>query len=341
MAYNFTNEIDAVLQDYIKSGITDTIGQVSVGLKIFTSSGHTDLQTGQKKPMPLAGMMDSGETLRRPLRVARSTARGSLKEWGVMNVAPNRQFDAAQFGWARYYAVVPISFDDTLRDASDGALLKTIEKRTQGALADLADMQATGLYNSTASKTGYQLYGMDGLRVLCSTTRTWGGILDTGNSWWTSSVDGTAYSAADQVDPTSANYLLTLIQNRIDATYEKPDIILTTPTLKSRLHDIIQEKQRIVNESTGTYGWKAITYKGIEIYADKDYCPAGHMFFLSQKGLNDERDLGLIGRQGAYYHLHPDVEIHNQLGKVRRITVDCALYCDQPRFQGAYTALEE
>lgn len=339
--YNFSTEIEATLRDYVKSGIADTIANKSVGLQIFTSSGRTDAQTGRKTPMPLAGMMDSGETLRRTLRVARSTAKGSIKEWGVLNVAPNRQFDAAQFTWARYYAVIPISFDDTLRDASQEALFKVIEKRTQNAMSDLADMQATGIYNSTASKTGYQLYGLDGLRVLCSTNRIWGNITDVGNSWWTSQVDGTEYSAADQVDPTSPNYLLAKIQARLDACREKPDIILTTPTLKSRLHDIIQEKQRIVNESVGQYGWKQIGYKGIEIYADPDYCPSGYMFFLSQNGVDTERSLGLMGRNGAYYHLHPDVEIHNQLGKVRRISVDCTLYCDQPRFQGALTNLEE
>jgi hypothetical protein len=215
-----------------------------------------------------------------------------------------------------------------------------------GKISDMLDLIANGIYNPiTASKTGNQNQwggeGIDGLRALCLTNRTWMSIDSTSYSWWNSQYSSTTRTIAVLTDPTSTYHILKIIRTMVDncsAAQTKPDRIFTTNTLYNYVEDAILAQQRFTSPAKAIIGFEGLSYKGIDIYWDP-YCPANHMFFLNSQGLGESRTLGLKGRTGAWFHLTDWKEPSNQLVRSKVLVCDCVLYCDNPRLQGAYTDL--
>jgi len=345
MALGFEDEFTTFLHDYILGQkVADAIGKKSPGLALFMSTGDTRTDNGKATPRTYGQMITGGTKVKRHVRYARGTAKGSYSGWDILETDPNRKYDAAEFEWYKYYTTLPWSRDDLLAYQGQSSEVDKMTADVEGQVADMIDMLATGIYNNAAARTGYQLKGLYGLRELFAGDIDWGGISQSDHTWWLPKIDSTGYTAANQVDPTHANYLPTLIDDRRRAIFAyagiDPEIILTTGTLYDRLHDIIQATQQNVNVTKGIYGFDAIKWRGMEVYKDA-YCPAGHMMFLTPRGNGSQRSMALLGRAGAFFELGPWIQSFNQEGQVRRLLCHCSFYCDNPREQAALTGLAE
>lgn len=77
-----------------------------------------------------------------------------------------------------------------------------------------------------------------------------------------------------------------VIQEAIDAVEEATgssvDFIVTTPGVRRKYLEYLQETRRNVNTTTLDGGFSAITFNGIPIHVDR-FCPAGTMYLLDSK----------------------------------------------------------
>ena len=342
-SFSYASDLLATVNDKIMPGIADQVGTFSETLGLLTSSGRTDAQ-GKRVPQTKDELLSPDEFFRKTLRHTRGAARGSYKGYDVLNTSATRQLDAARQDWLEYYVSVPISDDEEIAARGSEATVRLWEDRINAGYADMADLIATGIWNSTASRTGLQSKGLFGMRVLGVNSRSWMGINSTSNTYWNPGVaNSTGYTIAQLTDPTHANYILKLIRsnNLILSIGGKmrPSHIITTKTVWGYIADAIEERQRITTQITKSEsGIETIRYDGLDITWDS-YCPAYHMAFLSFDGLGGERVLGLKGRRDRWFHLRPPITPEDQMAKVAILVCHAVLYCSQPRLQGLFISV--
>jgi len=345
-----SDELDVLLKDYLRTvNVADMLGAKSPKLAMFLSTGRTDANTGRAIPKTRDKMIAGGDKLRRTLRYARNEARGTFRGWSLLNMDPNRKYDATRFGFANYYGHLPWSIEDFAKYRGETQYVDKMKSDMDGLIADMIYDMAIGINNSAAAHVGIQLYGFDGLQILFDNTATWGEIDRNGsNLWWYSMTDATAYAAADQVDPTSDDYLPKLIDARRRAVFNScglmPTVAYTSAVILDRLHDIIQLSQRNVNVTIGQYGYEAIRWRGMEVYADPygmSSAGTSRMEFFTPQGLDDERTIGIAGQEGYFFDMTDWIQIPNQAAQVKRLYCRASIYCDQPRMQAALTNLTE
>lgn len=345
-----SDELDVLLKDYLlRVDVADMLGAQSPKLAMFLSTGRTDANTGRAIPKTRDKMIDGGDKLRRTLKYARNEARGSFSGWSLLNMNPNRKYDAARYPFAGYYGHLPWSIDDLSRYRGETQYVDKMKADLDGLIADAIYDLAIGINNSAAAHVGIQEYGFDGLQILFDNTATWGEIdRDGSNTWWYTMTDTSAYAAADQIDPTSANYLPRLIDARRRAVFNScglmPTVCYTSALIYDRLHDIIQLSQQNVNVTTGVYGFEAIRWRGMEVYADPYGMSSGgtsRMELFTPQGFDDKRTLGIVGQEGYFFDMTDWIPIANQAAQVKRLYCKASIYCDQPRMQAALTGLTE
>lgn len=350
---NFETEVSALLNDRLLGrGAADQIGAQSAKLMMFMSDGRTDAGKGKAKPVIRYGKnivaAKGGVYLRRPLRTARNTARGSVRQLGEIGITPNRKYDAAQFAFATYYGSITWSDEDFNRYRQPEAYIDKLDEDVAGVFADMKYDLAVGINNVLADQVGFQSEGLDGTGFMFDNSGSaWGGIsARTGaNSFFAAGLDATSYSTANQEDPTSPYYLLTLIDQAFNAVFNNSSVALTdafcSAATFTRLHNILRAEQRHVNVVDGKFGYRSINYRGIDFHQDPMFAGTTRMEFYAPDGFDDERTLGLVGREGYFFQLQDWKTLPSQLGKTRQLVASVALYCDQPRMQYSFTGIAQ
>lgn len=335
--------------------ITDTIGRSGSPLaRFFLNMDDTSL-AASTPPVPEL-TMEGGTTYVRHLRTARGTAKGSYTGYDQLKTDPNRKYDKVHFELAQYYTMLPYSGDDLRKFRGQAEQVGKIAEDIQGQIGDLSELVIQGLFNAGAAQTtltprvgivgDYQEKGYVGLQYFFSTTRTWGGLIDTGNAHWAPKINATVYTTVQLTDPANAAYLPNLIQAIIKSIFvdcgKKPTRIFCGSTLWWMLEGIIRaENKGFANVTLGTLGCDTLKIFGCEVYEDafmETYVPHA-MYFFTPQGFGGQRNLGICARQDAWFKVGGWKEAYNQDAKVRMIIAHPGLYIDQPRMQGALTAL--
>jgi hypothetical protein len=348
LAYNAASDIVATTNEFwIPSRIPDLIGETSPLLALLFSRGNTDAD-GKPAPSTKGQMIEGGNKIKRTLRFARNESRVSYSGFDTLPTVQTRLFDHVSYEWRKYAGAIPFSLDQELENRGPEAVHNLLQGYLDGAMADMMHDIATGIYNSAATRTGtQQIKGINGLRELCITDRTWGNIDSTTYTWWDPGhYSATAYTAANLADPTHDNYIVKMIRTGVDnCRHAGRNVthIFTTNALYNLIEDTMLHNRIVTNSEIkrSTIGYKYLDFRGIEIIADETYCPDFHMFFLNLDTYAGEPILGLKGRKDAFFRLTSDREISNQLASVKYLIAHVCLYCDQPRLFGMYTDLAQ
>jgi len=349
LAYNASNDLAAFLNDHWIPGIVDQIGEMSVLMKLLMrSNGLTNMDAD--KP-GLSKMIVGGEKIKRSVRHTRTASRGSMSGYDVLKVDPNRKFEYALFDWRTYYVALPQSLDEMLAARGPEAVNNWMAANLSVIVADLMDMIGVGLYNSAAVVAAAlladtaQRKGLNGLRELTDTTRSWGSIDSTDYSWWEPGVNNQVlHTLAELSDPTNAKNILKVIRTGINSCThagKKPTHVIVPPALFNLIEDyMIYNKITLSNAKRASLGYQYLDYRGVEIVEEHgDFIPDYHMFFLNLSGEGNNQRINLKGRQDAWFKLTDWREPTNQLARVKFLVSQCCLYCDEPRMFGVYTDL--
>jgi len=270
-----------------------------------------------------------------PIAYAKTTAAGTVKGFGDVDINPNEQLTAAEYEWATLYASLAFSFDEI--DAADGdpnAIMGITETKLKLAKMTLADLLGQAIFND-----GSDADAPHGLRKIVGADRTLGGINSTTYSWWDGNVysDTTNYTAANLVDPTSAYYVLKLMRTAWNAAAHNndfPDLIATTVGWEKILEEEMQPMMRYGNSDVqkANVDFANFSYKGKASIVTDDLCPVGELFMINSEWLK------------LYIHRKRNFELGafqkpvNKLAQVAQITVKCQLATNGPRMQSRIQA---
>ncbi len=345
MAYQSASDIVSHTNEHwIPSRIPDLIGETSPLLARFLSRGETTAE-GKPKPSLKGEFITGGNKVKRTLRFARNDSRTSYSGFDTLPTAQTRIFDTCSWEWRKYAGAIPFSLDQELENRGPEAVHNLLQGYLDGAMADMMHDIATGIYNSSASRTGIQVKGLNGLRELCAVDRTWGSIDSTSYTWWDPGHHVTTQKTlANLADSTSDDYIVKLIRTGVNNCLHggrNVTQIYTTNALWSLVEDTMLHNRIITSSEVkrASLGYKYIDFRGIEIIADENYCPDYHMFFLNHDNYAGQPITGLKGRENAFFKLSASRDIPNQLASVRYLIAHVVLYCDMPRQVGMYTNL--
>lgn len=257
--------LESITQDKFIPKLVDNIFDSSALLTMLKKDGR---------------IIPGGTDIKQPLRYAKNTSRGWYSGWDVMDVTIPDDLTAAKFDWANAYISVGISGEDERKNNGDAAIIKLLQTRIDGAEMALMDFLADELY------TGSDAKGIVGLDTAIN-TGTYGGIDGSTYTWWQSTVDSTAHTAANMKNSTSTSFIHTLLRTGWAACKhlgKTPNLIVTTQDVFDIYEQTLQVNARYNKSARGQFladaGFDTLEFRGIPVTVDEK-CPTDKMYMLN------------------------------------------------------------
>jgi hypothetical protein len=131
-------------------------------------------------------LQSGGDKVLVPLAYAQTSASGWYQGSETLDTTDNEQITSAEFEWKQLYANISITRRDELRNSGDAAIINFVKSKVQIAEKTIRDKLSTAIYN-----VGTDAKQIQGLRLLLSTSNTYGGIDQSTYTWWQAQVDST------------------------------------------------------------------------------------------------------------------------------------------------------
>ena len=233
---------------------------------VFNS--NTLLKKMKAKEKPQSG----GDNVLVPLAYAETAAAGWFQGSETLDTTDNEVITSASYEWAQLYANISITRRDELRNSGDSAIINFVQSKVMIAEKTIRNKLSTAIYN-----TGSDSKQIQGLRLLLSTSNTYGGISQTDFSFWAANVDSTT---------------TTLTLSAMQSMYgdcgegtEYPTIIVGDQDMFDRYHALLTPQQRFASEDEARGGFKSLMYAGTPVVVDAS-APSGDMIFLNLEYLD-------------------------------------------------------
>ena len=266
--------------------------------------------------------IDGGQDIRVPTQYARFSSRGWYAGSENQNTSYNEKKTALVFDWKQYYVNISISGLDKLKNQGENKVIDHVKSEVQAAEMDIKDAFGTGLYSDGTTNTK----SIVGCRGYLSTSATYGGIAQSGESWLQAKVDSTTTTLS-----------LGKMQERYEAASEppvRPNLITTTETIFNRYWSLLQPQQRFSDGESAQAGFKNLLFNGAVVLEDS-YCPSSYMIFHNTDFM---KRYSHKGRKfpGEYIDF---TKVEGQDAEIASIFWMGAFVCSAPRFQGVLSAI--
>lgn len=213
--------------------------------------------------------LDGGTSIMVPLNYAQTSSSGWYTGSDTLSISDNEAITSAEYAWKQSYANITITRLDELKNSGDAQKISLVKSKTQIAEKTLADILGTGIYTD-----GTTANSLIGLRAICGTSSTVGGISQSSYSWW-----------AAQVDSTTTTLSIAALQTQWNAATvdnESPSVIMATRANYNRFYGLLQPQQRFMDSETAKAGFSSLMFNGCPFIADS-HVPANNIFMVNEK----------------------------------------------------------
>lgn len=264
-------------------------------------------------------MIDGGTSIMVPLNYATPTASGWYSGADTLNTTDNDQITSAEYSWRQLYTNISILRSDELKNSGDAQMISLVKSKVKIAEKNMEDLLGTGIFsNATDAKS------IVGLRQICGTSNTIGGISQTTYSWWQA-----------QLDSTTTTLTMSALQTQWNlATIGSwsPTVATTTRTLFNSYYALLQPQQRFQDKSSAEGGFQSLMFNGLPVLPDS-HCPSSYWFFLNEDYLH------LFAHKEEDMRFEPFAKPINQNVKVAKIYWMGAYGSSNNRLHAAFSAL--
>lgn len=300
-----TSEISATTQKYFVPKMVDNI---------FNSNAL--FQRGRKK---FYDSVDGGTDIQVPLLYATTTASGWYSGEETLNTTANDQETAASFDWKQLYANITIKRLDELKNSGAAQVIDHVKVKVQSAEKTMKDTFGTALFNDGTTSNA-----LVGLRSVVGSSRAYGTIDSSSNSWWDAQVDSS--TTALTMGAMQSLYGDCTIDN------DKPSVVISTQDQFDNYYSLLQPQQRFQDDDTAKGGFMNLMFNGIPFIVDS-HCPSGYLFMLN------ENYLSIKYHPKENFRFEPFIKPVNQNISLAKIYWAGAFTCSNPRMQGVMSAL--
>lgn len=213
-----------------------------------------------------------GTVIRQPVAYALGTAGGWYQGADSLDISDTDEFSAAEYAWKQLYQNVVITGYDRMVNSGSEAVLDFVKEKVKNAGRAIRNNLATGLYSDGSTSDS-----IVGLRDICDTDQTVGGISQSTYSWWAAQQDTTTTTIT--IPALMTQYTAASINN------SKPTIVTTTRAIFNRYSGLLQPQQRFADAKTGNAGFQNLLFLGVPVVVSSK-CPASHLFMINEEFLH-------------------------------------------------------
>jgi hypothetical protein len=215
--------------------------------------------------------IDGGTKIHVPVEYAENTSKGWFEGRDTFTTTDVEIATAAEYSYFNAYCTISIDGDEERQNNSDKAIVKLLDVKMRNAEKSLRKQLGTALYNDGTTAKAW-----DGLRFLTGDTSTTavGGIDQDDMATWIAYRNSTAYAQADLDDPSSASYILKIIQTLIrNTTFDgvKPTMIAMTERVFDILELVLEGTKERSDVDLAKVGFESILYRNVILVPDS-YC---------------------------------------------------------------------
>jgi hypothetical protein len=213
------------------------------------------------------------------IQIVLEYAAGNTGSYGATTKLPlgkKEIYNAAFFAWAAYYAGVTIDLDDQRQNNGDMAIVNLVNGKLKNAQKSIRKSMGTDIYAAAADATKFNGLG-DIFNT--STSTAYGEIAEDDMADW---------KAVKQTDSEAISFKVLQKMRRaatIDDNKEgKPDLYITTDTLKDGFERTLQTQARYSDVRLINAGFDNILFGGAPVVVDNKqtagYCDGLNLQFL-------------------------------------------------------------
>lgn len=255
---NFDSILSTTLKNYTPK-LEDNIFTSRALFYWLTSNGRITTKTG-------------GAKLVEPLMYSLNDTAGSYAGYDNISTNPQDPFTAAEYDWKQFAVSIAISGIEEAKNNGTAAIVDLLQgKITQAEMTVSEKLDKMFFSDGTGNSSKDFL----GLKALVGTGDL-GGITESTNTWWSSTVDST--SEALTIAKLSHSYNTASVGN------DHPNGAFTTQALLEKYESLLQPQLRFSDPKTADAGFENLLYKNVPVAYDT-YCDAGYWYFLNSKYL--------------------------------------------------------
>lgn len=236
----------------------------------------------------------SGETLKIPVKVSKSTSGGSFDGYDVFSTTKVNTRQSLSFNPKAYYQSVVLSNMERAVNSGTAKVLDLVKTEMESAQQDMTDSIGALFYSDGTGNGGKDFTGLAAAVDDGSVAATYGGLsrstYTTLQSTVTTGVGALALTdMASMYDSVKVGGDIPSIIATTESAFSDYESLLT-PTVRSN-YDAGGFKQVTANGITtrgalkGEAGFDALFWRGTPLVADEK-CTSGYMYFLNEKYLN-------------------------------------------------------
>lgn len=270
--------------------------------------------------------------------IKKHAAYGRYKGYDVFASQPINPVITAKLEPANYYATLSISGDEKRKNSGNAEkLANMVDVQFNNAESTLKEQFFYDAY-STGAMVGDRA-GLQGARAAISASNTYANInrATAVNSPWRANItDASTYTYDELHDNSGTKYLPSVMRRMVTScTHEySPDRIYTSEDIWNEYQDIADAKIELT-PSEANLGFEHVKFGALgKMFFDK-YCPAGYMFFISQK------DWTVYVYPGVNFQMPEEgwMRPHNQDALTTQILWSGQMKLESPWHQGAITGI--
>jgi hypothetical protein len=251
-------------------------------LRAIEDSGKVQDQVFQADPLTALllkrnkKVVKGGREIQVNLRYGKNTTGGSYEGYDPLDTTPQNTLAHAIFSWKQYAISISIDNGTIAKNDSANSVVQLVADKTQEAVDSLEDDMTTDLYGDGTGNANKDLLG---LKALCATSGTLGGIDRGTYAWWRAQADTSSVAMGTPWLSTMINHIKG--SGGGDAgKMGKCDLILMPQDLYESFEGLLLPYARMEATGLGDIGFTGLQYKGREItWSDK--MPANTVYFLS------------------------------------------------------------
>ncbi|WP_289020400.1 phage major capsid protein [Desulfobacter postgatei] len=266
-------EIQAITNDWCSKQTTDIYAVDNVLLFMLMSGGKF-----QESLVTAGEIVDGGEKIRVPFEYARSHS-GAYGATTKIPQSKKQILNAARYRWAGAYAANAIDLNDQIQNNGDAALVDLVQTKLKSIEKSVRDQMGGDIYSSAADSNS--ILGLGDL-FNTSTSTAYGSVAEADIAKWKANAIATSEAITYKVMQT-----IRRTAKVGQANDKKPNLYITTDTLKDGFERTLQANVRYKNTKLVDAGFDNVLFGGAPVVADdrqtSGYMDALNLNFLSLK----------------------------------------------------------
>lgn len=251
-------EIDAISQDYIDKVITSQVYEDSPLVAKLKTKGNVTI--------------DGGTNIQFPIRYQELNRAEFISPRQQITYSQKETRTSGKLDWKYLFGQAMLQLDERVKNSGKQQIINLITDKSEEMIDDIKDKFDEALYSTSQASDAFS-----SLDTIVDSATDYADIAVADAAEWAANED----SSTDRVKLYNSSGSLSYMMNASTFGKNKPDLIITTRDLFSKIESMIEPQKRYTGD-LGKIGFSTVMFMGAEVVGDYA-CPTGYLYGLTTK----------------------------------------------------------